>query len=309
MTFVVEYIDGHVFIDGVFGKVASKGYFYCNHPNCPFALKVTLQLVDGKKKVVGVESVICSVHYHETDDKSKGEVRKEIARDLMAIEKDKDSDEAKAAIQRHKRWHQEALLSSEAFKKGLKHKDVLREYIVSHPGASGKQVRDACVSDVDPHAICNMKRRMKGPATNLRDLLRDGGNHFLGNDGDDVVVFGRSSSFHYLATAPMLQGDGTFTCLVLPYTQLYIVHAVLANAVSFPMLYCLVKGKTQPIYERLLNLIERLAASRGMTVFNRPVKVMADFERPFINAVGQFNGGASIICLFFHFVSNVRKQA
>ena len=69
------------------------------------------------------------------------------------------------------------------------------------------------------------------------------------------------------------------------------------------------KWKTQTIYERLVNLVEGLAAARGMTVFNRPVKVMSDFERPFINAVGQFTGGASIICCFFHFVANVRKQA
>ena len=69
------------------------------------------------------------------------------------------------------------------------------------------------------------------------------------------------------------------------------------------------KRKTQIIYERLVNLVERLAAERGMTVFNRPVKVMSDFEPPFINAVGQFTGGASIICCFFHFVGNVRKQA
>ena len=46
-----------------------------------------------------------------------------------------------------------------------------------------------------------------------------------------------------------------------------------------------------------------------MKVFNRPVRVMSNFERPFINAVGQFRGGASIICCFFHFVANVRKQA
>ena len=61
----------------------------------------------------------------------------------------------------------------------------------------------------------------------------------------------------------MLQGDGTFSCVVLPFTQLYIVHAVLANAVSYPMLFSLVKGKTQTIYQRLLNLIERLAEEGG----------------------------------------------
>ena len=77
----------------------------------------------------------------------------------------------------------------------------------------------------------------------------------------------------------------------------------------YPALFCLVKGKTQPIYERLLNFVERFADQRRLKVFNRPVKVMADFERPFINAVGQFREGASIICCFFHFVANVRKQA
>ena len=145
--------------------------------------------MEGKKIVVGVESVICSVHYHEKDDKSKGEVRKKIARDLLAIEKDKDSDEAKAAEARHERWHKEALLSSDNFKKGLKHKEVLREYIESHPRASGKQICDACDSHLDPHAICNIRRRMRGPGTNLQDLLRNGGHHLLGHDGNDIIVF------------------------------------------------------------------------------------------------------------------------
>ena len=125
MTFLVEYIDNHIFIDGVFGKVASRGYFYCNHYNCPFALKVTLQLVEGHTRVVGVESVICSIHYHEDDDKPKGQVRQEIVRDLLTIEKDGESDEAKAAEARHEHWRQEALLSSGQFKKELKHKEEI----------------------------------------------------------------------------------------------------------------------------------------------------------------------------------------
>ena len=73
---------------------------------------------------------------------------------------------------------------------------MLRTYIESHPGASVKKIRHACGSHLDPHAICNMKRRMRGTAINLIDLLQDGGHHFLGNDGEDIVVFGRSSAFH-----------------------------------------------------------------------------------------------------------------
>ena len=62
MTFIVEYIDNHIFIDGVFGKVAERCYFYCNHYNCPFAFKVTLQLVEGKKELwlSSLSSVRCT---------------------------------------------------------------------------------------------------------------------------------------------------------------------------------------------------------------------------------------------------------
>ena len=54
MEFVLEYVGAHLFINGVFGTVVQKGYFYCNHPNCPFALKVTLQHIDGERRAVAV---------------------------------------------------------------------------------------------------------------------------------------------------------------------------------------------------------------------------------------------------------------
>ena len=189
MSFILEYIDDHLFIDGVFGTVVQKGYFYCNHPNCPYSLRVTLQRVDGKRRVVAVESVVCSIHYHENDGKSKSQARKEIVRDLLLIKKDEKSPEAEAAKARHEHWHQDAIRSSDDFKKELKHKEMLRTYIESHLGSSGKQIRDACGSHLDPHGICNMKRRMRGTATNLRDLLRNGGHHLLGHDGNDIIVF------------------------------------------------------------------------------------------------------------------------
>ena len=70
---------------------------------------------------MGVDSVICSVDHHEEDDKSKGEVRREIVRDLIVIGKDPKRDEAKAAEARHERWKQRSLLSSKHFKNRLKY--------------------------------------------------------------------------------------------------------------------------------------------------------------------------------------------
>ena len=109
--------------------------------------------------------------------------------------------------------------------------------------------------------------------------------HVLGNDGQDIIVFGQKSSLGLLSTTPLIQGDGTFTCVVLPYTQLYVFHTLLKNGVSYPVLYCLMRGKTQAMYTRLLALIEHIAKDQNMAVFDRPVRLMVDFEKSFHNAV------------------------
>ena len=46
-----------------------------------------------------------------------------------------------------------------------------------------------------------------------------------------------------------------------------------------------------------------------MSVFNRPVRLMVDFELSFINAARQFQAGRNITCCFFHFVANIKKKA
>ena len=108
--------------------------------------------------------------------------------------------------------------------------------------------------------------------------------HVLGNDGEDIVVLGLASSIHFLSTTPLIQGDGTFTCVVHPYTQLYVFHALVRNGVSYPVLYCLVKGKNQAMYQRLLRLVEQIARDRNVTILQRPVRLIVDFEKAFHNA-------------------------
>ena len=102
---------------------------------------------------------------------------------------------------------------------------------------------------MNERSIANIIRRDKkkrGETVDLMDMILQKSHHVLGNDGHDIVVFGQTSAIPFLANTTLIQGDGTFTCLIHPFTQLYIFHALLKNGVSYPLLYCLVKGKTRP---------------------------------------------------------------
>ena len=75
-----------------------------------------------------------------------------------------------------------------------------------------------------------------GEATNVDDLIEKGGHHLLGNDKDDTLVFGTSTALDCMSVTPIIQCNGTFTCVVIPFAQLYIFHAVLVNGVTYLML-------------------------------------------------------------------------
>ena len=153
---------------------------------------------------MAVESVVCSIHCNEDNDRSDSQAKKDIVRDLILFKNDPNSAESKAAIQRNERWHEDVIRSSETFTKEIKHEDVFREYITSQPWASGKQVRDVCNSRLDQHAICNMKNRIRGTPTNIEVLLRNGGLRLIRRDGHETLAFGRTSAFNSIATAPLL---------------------------------------------------------------------------------------------------------
>ena len=87
--------------------------------------------------------------------------------------------------------------------------------------------------------------------------------HVLGNDGDDIVVFGQTSSTPLLSQTTLIQGDGTFTCVVSPFSQLYVFHTPIKNGVLHPLPNCLVRGKNHDVYKRLITIIENIAGARG----------------------------------------------
>ena len=174
---------------------------------------MAVNFVGGIRLAVAIEKEICAVHRHEDDWKTKAEARREIARDLVILGGRLFSDEARAVDEKHQRWQEDAIASSTRAKNELMKKEGMKLYVERHPGATATQVRDACDSDVDPHCICNMRRRMFGVTTNLRDLMDHGGHHLLGQEGDDILVFCRSTAFHGLATTPLIQGMELFQAL------------------------------------------------------------------------------------------------
>ena len=122
---------------------------------------------------------------------------------------------------------------------------MVKIYALLHPEKSAKEVHEASKVEMHYRSICKMRMAAEkeiGDATNLKELLKNGGHHLLGDEEQDILVFGTTAALHYLSVTPIIQCDGTFTCVVLQFTQLYIFHAVLANGVTYPMLYCLVKG-------------------------------------------------------------------
>ena len=146
-----------------------------------------------------------------------------------------------------------------------------------------------------------------GKTLNLKDLIRDKTHHFLGNDGEDIGVFGLSSSIQFLTTTALIQGIEPLRAL-LNHTHKYMCFTACSKTASFPPLYCLLKEKTQAIYERLFGLVESIAQEREMSLFKRPVRLMVDFEKSFHNEVLPLEAGRHLFCCFFHFVSNMKKK-
>ena len=54
--------------------------------------------------------------------------------------------------------------------------------------------------------------------------------------------------------------------------------------------------------------MEELSNDKDLTVFNREVTLVCDFELALINAVQLLYGSVQVKCCFFHFVQCIRKN-
>ena len=107
-----------------------------------------------------------------------------------------------------------------------------------------------------------------------------------------------------LAATKVIHADGTFKCFLPGFSQLYIFHATVENNLSLPVLFCLVKGKNEQTYIRLLEMVEELATEANLTVFNKDVLFMCHFEKAMIKAIQQHYPSVRVKCCFFHFTKS-----
>ena len=102
-------------------------------------------------------------------------------------------------------------------------------------------------------------------------------------DGDNkIIIFSTDANIRHLSEADKIYVDGTFqTCPRLFY-QIFTVHAFI-NGKQFPLVYCLLPGKSRAIYQRTLEIIERKAEELGLEL--HPDEVLTDFELATIQGI------------------------
>ena len=309
---VVSYIGDHLFIDGINCRRHYGPYVQCTTKGCPFRVKVSLSRDEesGRERVGRVEGVVFGIHWHRgaDDTESSADLKRRLLAEIDAISRNAPgSDELRRQFEEMARTVQE---QSERKVQRLQHLLAVGEYGEKHRSLSGSAIKRNLRSDLHPaHILTTTKRRMRkdGIPTSVGELLEKRHHLVLGAVDEDIIVFGRESSIKLLAAAPLIQADGTFTCCLPGFSQLYVIHANINN-VAVPALFCLLRGKDAETYNKLLNLLEAIANERGLTILNRPVEVVCDFEAAFLRQLRRFPLVRPVGC-FFHFAHNMEKHA
>ena len=123
------------------------------------------------------------------------------------------------------------------------------------------------------------KRKMERDGNyTLEGIIASKRHHLLRNDDRNILIFGDDKAIQRMATTNTIHADGTFSCVLDGFSQLYIFHSTMENNVSLPVLFCLLNGKDEQTYVKLLGMVEELPVLEGTTVWDREVVLMRDFE-------------------------------
>ena len=124
---------------------------------------------------------------------------------------------------------------------------------------------------------------------NREDIILEGewsqtttGENFLVHHGEDIIMFSTEANMRRLSTAKMLFMDGTFEVCPRLFYQIFTIH-ILENEKQFPMVYCLLPGKSREIYNRVFTLIKEKMQNLGTDLM--PEFIMSDFELALIQSV------------------------
>ena len=175
MTFSVEYISGHLFVRGVWGKLTSDNYFMCKSPSCPFSLLMEVEMVESKPVAVSCVKAVVPVHFHEPTTRSKREVKREFVAQLLFIKQHPNTRQAEAFKTQHAFSNRVARKMSKGYRRYLMDIEALKVYALNNPGKTSTKLKIASGLSLSVSAICNIRRRETeriGEVKDIADLIK-----------------------------------------------------------------------------------------------------------------------------------------
>ena len=304
----VHKIRGHWAVGKCVGTVNSQGYFYCKEPSCPFSLKLNKQGSGRGCTYDVVQAVVFPHHFHAMKSRSRRENKCFVETLLRDAGEGRDAGPSRS---RYASWQKDAADELTSTVDSLVHDLATISYSRKHPELSGREIKDRTQSTLSRQGINSARAaefRRRNMCVDIQSIIRTKAHHLLGSDSDDILVFGLHVNVEYMSRSPIIFADRTFTCIIKGYSQLYIFHALVEDDVTCPMLFCLTKGKSASVYDRLLSVIDGIGNSLGKNIFNRRVQLVCDFEQAFIQTMQQRFPRVVIKCCFFHYVKNIRTK-
>ena len=132
-----------------------------------------------------------------------------------------------------------------------------------------------------------------------------GGQRFLVKSEDNVHVLATNDNIKLLAESEELYMDGTFKSSPRLFHQVYTIH-VFKHGKQFPLVYCLLPGKSQIIYAKLFAILSD--AMDNLMLQPQFQRVTSDFELAMIQAVKAQFSFVSVKGCFFHYAQAIWRK-
>ena len=127
----------------------------------------------------------------------------------------------------------------------------------------------------------------------------------INGEPHSIIVLGLMSEFEFLCEQPTWFLDGTFEVAPNFFYQLFTIHYIYKGR-CMPALFCLLTGKSQPLYTKLFNLLKSLAISNNIVVQTNCF--MVDYEIAIRNALICVWPDKTVHGCWFHFCQAVYKK-
>ena len=158
--------------------------------------------VESKPVAVSCIKAVVPVHFHEPTTLTRGDIKKQIVVQLQYIKQRPNTPQAEVYKTQHAFLNRVARRMSKGYIRHLIEIEALKVYAMNHPGKNSTKLKVDCGLSLTTVSICNIVRREKdkrGKVKNIADLIKQKTHHVLGNYGDDIVVFGLTSSIVFLS--------------------------------------------------------------------------------------------------------------